>query len=338
MVAVSKAEAILNRDIWKMMSKIKDIILDNDGMIFGGFVRDSILHDHFAQEFYRLAEEAEEEDHGNVCFGDYCEPCVLPETWERTTVPSDIDFYIPEQKLEEFKKSLVENRFRINSKFVRDPRTYFQNFDNKKDNTMRHHRLYISPDLKSVKEELANLFIDVSAIKQMLGNMRLPFIKLDIITSSKNITEPFFSPVDFECNALYLTKHGISMAESLSGFDIVEKTRKIINICDDITKKQTKLVNAQGFRTRKLVEKGWTIYDNNITTIMDDSYEGYCIICHDSVEELHIKSQCCDCRFHPNCLAKSIIYGNMKNCVMCKQNCNLSSKHLDMLHDFPESI
>jgi hypothetical protein len=335
-------ESSKNRDIWKVMSKIKKVILRNDGMIFGGFVRDSILHDHYAQLFYaEYAKMNEDQDDIlmdlNTRYGDRT---FLPETWERTTLPNDIDMYISEDNLENFYKDLKDNRMSIRKVFSRNPRNYMPNFDSN-DETILHHRIYVRPDLKPVFNELSKFPVDMTAVATALINVHTPKIKIDIISSRGKVTEPFFGVIDFECNALYLTKHGINVSERLcfDSNDFLEKSRVMTRVIDEIIKKRTQFINPVNFRAAKLFNRGWCLYDEFITTIKDSAYEGHCIICHDELPEHHVKAQCCDCRFHPHCLVDNIMISNTNNnCIMCKTACYLRPKHVALLENIHQPM
>jgi hypothetical protein len=328
--------AIKKRDTWKLMSKIRDIILDNNGMIFGGYVRDMIIHDYFATQFYDEVEDNDDRVHR------YADPTFSPETFDRTCVPYDIDFFIHEDDFEQFKDDVEEQSFKMHVKFVRDPRDYFFNFDITSNTTLRHRRVYISPNLFKIEEEIRKIPINMSILKDAVANMKrnLPSIKLDIITSGVKVLEPFFSPIDFDCNALYMTKHGMSVSSKLvydRKYDFLEKNRILNEIIENITEKRTEFRSPPAFRSKKLLDKGWTIFDSSITTIIDDSYEGYCIICHDQLKGLHIKSQCCDCRFHAECLVKTIQQSkDNTKCIMCKKYCDFGPRHIELLREFPK--
>jgi hypothetical protein len=194
--------------------------------------------------------------------------------------------------------------------------------------------------MTKLDEEIRRLPLNMSVIKETLLTFKenMPSIKLDMITSQQKIIEPFFTNIDFDCNALYITKYGISVSTKLyygKQYDLYDKHKALNELVKDIILKKTKFHNPPAFRTKKLLKNNWTIYDSYITTIVDNEYEGYCIVCHDTLPALHIKSQCCDCRFHPKCLIK-IIEKSMydKKCIMCKKDCWLENKHITLLKEF----
>jgi hypothetical protein len=95
------------KNAWKMMSVLKKLILEQNGMIFGGFVRDSIIHDHFAQLYYKhcLSNDIEYD----VKHSQYSNPLFVPTTADRLIVPSDIDCFMTEAEYVKFFSSAKLN-------------------------------------------------------------------------------------------------------------------------------------------------------------------------------------------------------------------------------------
>jgi len=79
-------------------------------IIFGGALRDSLLHDFHAKEFYL-------KNKGNKL--NYDDLHVYPETAERLLIPSDIDFIIKEKDFVKLKKS-IERKWFIRCKKCQD--------------------------------------------------------------------------------------------------------------------------------------------------------------------------------------------------------------------------
>jgi hypothetical protein len=80
------------RNIWKFKKEIASILIDHDAVIFGGFVRDMILHDSHATQFY--------EKNPNATQQEYADDSVHPQTSGRLVIPRDIDCCISQQQLE----------------------------------------------------------------------------------------------------------------------------------------------------------------------------------------------------------------------------------------------
>ena len=62
---------------------IRNLIKRFDAIVFGGAVRDSILHSHASREFYKLSTRDK-----------YDDPTIHPELSDRFLLPTDIDIFI----------------------------------------------------------------------------------------------------------------------------------------------------------------------------------------------------------------------------------------------------
>ena len=71
-----------------MMDRLSEILVNNNAIIFGGFVRDRFIHDHFARKFI---EKFGHEDDKMEKFDD---EFFDSETKGRLIVPKDIDLFI----------------------------------------------------------------------------------------------------------------------------------------------------------------------------------------------------------------------------------------------------
>jgi hypothetical protein len=320
-----------NKKRWKFMCAIRDMILEHDGMIFGGFVRDSLIHDHFAREFYKL---------GRNLVWDYMDPAIDPATADRLLIPHDIDAYMTQKDFEDLTSTLQANRVHIRVAFVRSPDNYITNQD-VSDPTLKHYRLSVSIDLAKVTKALAELPVD-------LGSLCAPSdVKLDIITSVKAMEEPFLSRPDFECNALYMTKHGISLSRRVFTKrlkydhelhknrvmrDIIERRTRYLNPDPDSEASNERMIS----RIRRMFLRNWVIQDDLMTLVAEDDYPGHCIICHGLVGSHHFKLHCCDGRYHGHCLQAAMSTGTSamrftNRCFVCKSHLASSESNLPYL-------
>ena len=319
--------------IWKFMCVIRDMVLDNNGMIFGGFVRDSIIHDYYASQFYEIAV-------GDKSTHLYNDSLYLPNTIDRTTVPKDIDVRMTERDFEILVEEFRLKKIEVHLEFQRD-RTllsaYFANIHSN-DLTLQHIRLFLTIDMEEVNRALHNLPIKVN------HRFTPPVIKLDVITSKNTFSYPLISTPDFECNALYLTKHGISLAPEISFTnDFLKQEMKKQKIMKDIIQKKTTYLNPDPdsevsnailiHRVSTMLSNGWLIEDDIVSTVNDNAYEGHCIICHEIVQNVHFKLHCCDARYHGKCLHNAMSYGltamRLTNtCIMCKDRVKTTETNL----------
>lgn len=314
-----------NINTWKTMNVIKDAIISHNGYIYGGFVRDSILHDHNAKLFFEKCPESMDDNIDRVLYND---PNILPETKDRLLIPSDIDCFMTDKEFNLFINKLKDIRLAYKTLFIRAASEYLKGFPNN-DVSLLHRKICIHVDTKHFLTELDKLPFIVDryeTIKSILSYAP-PSIVVDVITSVKQYNEPFFTDVDFECNGLYLSKHGLSVSKSiLSDDSIYGNIQKINSIIENIIDKKAIYLhpfnteNNIGKRTEKLLNKGWTIQDTLkvVTSINDEHYDGHCIICHETLPKTHYKFTCCDARYHRQCIKKVIKnIQEKKKCIMC---------------------
>ena len=92
-------------------------IITYEGSVFGGAVRDIVLHDHHATKFYETYDPTS-----------YQDPTIGPEYSERFLVPKDIDFIIKVDKVKGFMERLYQLGCFINIKKTRDM-SYFMEIE-----------------------------------------------------------------------------------------------------------------------------------------------------------------------------------------------------------------
>jgi hypothetical protein len=325
---------------WKMMNIIKDAIIQNNGFVFGGFVRDSIIHDHFARLYYDNMKIHVNNDYDTYRDG-YSDPEWMIDTIDRLIVPNDIDCFLYEKDYNVFINTLHTQRLTCKPIFNRNASEYIKGFEKHRDDSLRHRRLKIMPDLTYVYEELRKLpfKFELNALMDELKELAPLPIQVDIITSKQQYDEPFMTDLDFECNSLYISKHGLSTAfELVEGPGEYAKFKQLTKVIDDIIKRVAVYCHPRdtaniGARVQKLMKSGWKIKDNQgcIETVCDEDYEGHCIICHEDVPNIHFKMTCCDARYHDECMKKTLECSEQHNhCVMCKTLLPFSSTHTRM--------
>ena len=198
------------------------------------------------------------------------------------------------------------------------------------------------PDLTYVSEELRKLpfKFEIHALVDALKELAPTPIQVDIITSKKQYDDPFMTDLDFECNGLYMSKHGLSIApELVEGYSEYAKFTQLTKVIDDIIKRDAvychprDTANNIGARVQKLMKNGWKIKDCQgcIVSMCDENYEGHCIICHEDVPNTHFKMTCCDARYHGECMKKTLECSQQhSHCVMCKTFLPFASTHTKM--------
>lgn len=309
------------------MTNVRDIILKNDGMIFGGFVRDSIIHDHFATEFYDSIEFLEDYLEARAKYSD---PSFIPHTKDRMLIPTDIDCIMTRSQRDLVLKAFKRKQLKWKQLFVRSPSEYFHGFDGPSD--MEHVRYRVKVDFSRLRETLQRLpiSVDVHSIVTPLEEENVEII-IDMLLTNEMPDDPFCTRIDFECNALFMTKHAISVSSRLvEAKDIYKRNKMTQSIITDIIQRRAVLRRnsvmslTDLIRANKMFGKGWQITNLKFQTVKDDTIDEMCIICHCNVTPNHFKMTCCNSRFHAKCLRELINSQlnsedfNNDSCPMCR--------------------
>lgn len=202
--------------------------------------------------------------------------------------------------------------------------------------TQRCYNVSLDPDYWRQMSARFAIQLDVSTMEEQCRDVVA--VEVWMTNTAKKEPEPFFKTLDFECNSLYLTDAGllVSTQVEFATDDVLGRHKALIRIIDDVLKLRTKLMfschHTMQAKARKLMEGGWTIYDDTITSINDDTYTGVCLLCHDEVPALHFKLQCCNARYHADCLKASIEHGYTNQCNMCRSPLLLDDIHYVVLN------
>ena len=185
--------------------------------------------------------------------------------------------------------------------------------------------------------------LDLSSIERQCHEH--PPVTIDIIKTSHQVDEPFFETIDFECNSLFLTKSGLHISKQVDqtqNAGILSSYHTLNRVVEDIKQKRAKLMYSTAphmqERADELIEQGWTVYDEAITTCaptQTSTTDGFdiCVICHGELATTHYKMQCCNAHYHKRCLSSSIKKGFNSKCMMCQQEVYLDECHEVLLGD-----
>lgn len=291
---------------WKLMKAIVSLIQEQEGIVFGGFVRDSIIHDFYATEFYSTPQ---------VDTTRYSDPTYLPESFDRTSLPSDIDCYMLTTKLDMFKEKLKDKRLYISDAFTRDARIYIPVVS--ENNNLLHTTLKISFAIHKILFD----FVKPKAFE----------IKIDIIHGTEAI-EPPIGTIDFECNSVILTatneyKLAACMTQDLGAKQKLDLLNTIIM---NIIKRKTKITydNVSIYRVHHMIGKSWDIESSHLSVMkyVEDTYD-CCFICLHSFDKNrhHAKFKCCNGRMHIKC-ARRLYANEFVSCPHCRRDIEFCKK------------
>lgn len=279
-----------NRNRYVLMQEVADCATRHNGVVFGGFVRDFILHEHAAKQF-----------HAEFDSKNYDDVSVAPHLKDRLLVPSDIDVrFETREDYMGFKTDLEKNRcFKIS----RRGRCEYGVFT-----------LHLSLEIEFKKSQVA------TASRKLIENAFRDVVKLipggqfsvDVVVGNVTLN----NGLDFECNGLIMDSMGINLGPYLAqDLSPIGMYRRLEEVKGDILKKIAIAVNITQKRWEKMEKKdGWDIIGRCIEKVKPLEKEE-CIICHG--EDPTYKLECCNARYHKECLKMTLEHNNTR-CAHCR--------------------
>ena len=168
---------------FKQMNRLVTLITDNDGIIFGGYVRDRLISQYHASEFTR-----KHSDPNRFHDLEYDSDTKL-----RLLVPNDLDVFITRNKFNKLLEAINEGGFYCTVDSVWGNDKYTESVTHQKYTVSLVH-----PDI-----------LDVCPVT----------FGLDVLYTSKNI-EPPFGKLDLECNGFLMDKNGIRYSSCCSDLKV----------------------------------------------------------------------------------------------------------------------
>lgn len=303
-----------DRAKWEFHKKIRQMLLTNRAIIFGGAVRDYIIRAHHAKQFH---------DHPDSSMLEYSNPEHLPEHRARLLLPEDIDCFMTTGDFDNFMKILGRSKYAGK----KSKQSWARNYLPHAPDTMRHTVLTVMMNIPSELSELPQASI-----------------KLDVFHDNVR-HDPPFGAVDFECNGLVMhldNQASLSKAFTRNAFtDINVNLQKLCAIQRDILHKKAVSVgdDLEEFRIRMLVNRGWKVVGDRVTlerATQDDVDESrQCIVCTSAYAagEHIISLDCCrgpHTRMHRGCALKMMQCGYNK-CTICRKSLHFSTTDMVLI-------
>jgi hypothetical protein len=272
---------------------MKNIVKRYDAIVFGGAVRDLLLHDHIASKFYDLSTPDK-----------YDDDTVHPELGDRFLVPTDIDFFIRKSQYDKFKTYIYQRGFYYAEQKKLD-------------------LIYVNPQLAEgqyilIKAEI--IFFDKK-------NKKFYSIRLDVILClSDRIIIPEMD-TDFSVNKLLMTNKGIVASNCQWSYkEILEHIHNKEAYCNStISDRRYEKLQKKGW---KLI----TNYSTFVFKLRTNEEEETCVICLDTLKvgELEVSPRECKCKYSycKDCLKYSL---KSAQCLMCKKNMCENKKKCDII-------
>lgn len=308
-------------------------------IIYGGYIRDNLIHDAMADKFYECYDTFEE----------YNNPMIDKSTLLRTLVPQDIDvvfdttanydhfvchitsmgysvfpyhkpYHEEEYKTSETVPISAENRFKIKIK------------NNQPIQFLSNHR-FLSVDFSKTE-----IIVDVTVCR--CYDIKPDFLCNSLMVSSSGFIKYGRKDFIFESAQSFLNREKKELEDILViELQIIKMEAVIVpaNCC--------KIKVPDLHRLKKMVKKGWRIMYNNSSTrymhqLINDC-EDCCVICRDKFTEIAtvpgvhtllngFKFGCCSASYHPKCmlevmesspnvLTSSYSFIDYYKCVQCSQ-------------------
>uniref|UniRef100_A0A6C0DAU4 Poly A polymerase head domain-containing protein n=1 Tax=viral metagenome TaxID=1070528 RepID=A0A6C0DAU4_9ZZZZ len=276
---------------WLLIRSIMDRLINLDNaIIFGGAVRDMILHNHAAKKFYLLSTE-------------YNDPTVHPELNDRFLVPNDIDFFIRKGDFDRFKRYLWKKGFHYKEETIVDLSYVNLDID------YGYYMLY--------RAEI--LYYD--QLNNSVYTIKLDAIVCDI-SYNTDINIPIMG-TDFNVNKLKYVKDGIYSIDSRWTYEEIENhiLTKQAYCNSTISDKRYVKMMEKGWKITMN-------YCTFVFKLRTNKEEENCVICLKTLEvgELEITNKQCNCKYSycEECLPFSL---KSDHCLMCKKDmCNCRKK------------
>ena len=298
-----------NKTRYLLMREVVDAAIENGGTIFGGYVRDFIIHEHNAKKFF---EEVDDDI-------SYTDPSVSPDTYEgRMLVANDIDIHFKtDAQFFAFRKELNRRSFSVGQR-----RRRFGGYMTRHCWTL-HLKLVLNIQGVSGSTSFCLLKNQMKDVERVIPGSDFC---VDVVVDNEN--EPPFSEdsLDFGCNGLIMNASGISLCEQLSsdGRSAVGNFRLLQSIMDDIVKKRAYAMKFDAYRWKKMDEKKtWEILGDRAFVNKKTNENEECVICH--VENAQYKLTCCNAFYHLDCLKKTLHHDHSR-CAHCRRELYLGEE------------
>jgi hypothetical protein len=244
---------------WTSYSNVHNLLLMNGGIIFGGAIRDTILHKFHATEFYKQQNEYLVKNPNGVF--DYDDKETSPNTLGRFTIPTDIDVFVYEDQYN-FIITKLQKKYPIKINMIKDLK-------------------YTIPDLEPNTYKLYKI-----EVFMIYPGIKAQIVKIDMIVCPNDRKRPFpLMEVDFNVNALFQSFEKDIYVSPMYSRHNNDRTMILYNIMNDIKHKIARgvAINLSGYRIKKLITKDWdvkikfSIYRFHECSTVDD--EETCTIC-----------------------------------------------------------
>lgn len=257
----------------KLSDEIEDIINEVGGTIYGGYVRDLVIIQKNAKNFFLHAKELDMFNAVDM----YRKSTYMPEFSNRLLEQSTIDCILSVKQLESFSLLLTSAKLLMseyNSKACKDV------FDV----PVTHKSYFIKYDVHDLVQNIAPWNVTIS---------------IAIYDDSIVKVAPLPMQCYLECNSLVLVHNQIILNKNTcEGHSILEKIEKLHRIIDDIEKGQTNISIFEQCNSKSVQNicmlRDFTIKSSNFKLKYQKLEGEVCYICNESTQyTLRVSKNCC---------------------------------------------
>lgn len=285
-----------SRTRYVLMKEAADLAVSKGGTVFGGFVRDFLIHEEGSKQYYSDEKNTPES---------YSDPSVSPDTFEdRTLVPEDIDVrFETRAAFTAFRTELVRRSYKVHMK----------------KSGYACITLYVSLQVGLLAVHSVARSVIKNHLKDVSVNVPGGDFKIDVVIGTES------SGLDFGCNGLIMDSEGIRLGPELSiARSPIGKFRLFQEIMEDIKNKRAFALSPKAHRWKKMdSKKGWKILGDSTLVNKPGCSEADCVICH--MEDAKYKLSCCSAMYHFECLEKTIKHDPTR-CAHCRRDLYLSDE------------
>ena len=275
---------------WNCFMIVLKLCIKYDGLIYGGAVRDLMLHNIHAKEFIKKYRNTTDQ---------YADESLSPETLGRLVIPKDIDCLINERESNELVLYLMQHYF-LKVKEVNN--LYFTS------KNYKHLKLTVLFHTKSIC-----VHIDL-IIQKTPGELKMPCTNLDV-----DVNGLVMYSGGIRLNE-YLRK-GCPILNADTIQTILDHIRQ---------KKAVAIDGCSSYRFYKMHKYGWDVQFTSTIFhyYIGEPYDGDCIICKDKIPDdmccVNYKECRCDLRMCLKCILEH--YTKLKKCPLCNEICYKESE------------
>jgi hypothetical protein len=360
---------------WLLTRSFMETVAESGGVVFGGAVRDWILHDHNSKLFYRhfWAQPEYEGASDELVNEKFRDTSFHPESVDRLVIPRDIDMVVRRSAFAKLTENLEKKGFHLDRIYLEQPvDEYLIKKTGIPAGSIHHERYFVEGvnpefDAKVLSQFAEVIRHDVSQVMHKLfASLLLPKLAADMIVIDDDHCNISIGPVgriDFDVNSLVWDANGLHTSDLyMKRKTPYNCSTQLQDIIDNIIHKRAVILMSPfddlaqhiNRRTRKLLNKGWTVnlsnFLENVSVESDrELYTGLCMCCQVPFSEFeckYFKMRCCDGRCHSASCMLQIIKNHCKvkhSCPMCRtvfqplrvREC-IDETILQLMHEYPK--